>query len=140
MRSILQAVLFLAGLVPALALAQTELPSPRHFEGRIAYMKTLLDIKPEQQALWAKVEDAMRQGNTAARAVMEKSIAERDKMDALRRLELRAEMADAHSAGVKRFAEAFRPLYAALSDDQKKLADDLVARQGQRRMGMMRRG
>jgi protein CpxP len=37
------------------------------------------------------------------------------------------DVAQAHADGVKKLAATFSPLYASMSDDQKKMADDVFA-------------
>jgi hypothetical protein len=44
-------------------------------------------------------------------------------MNAVDDLKSYGEIAEAHAAGIKKFVEAFEPLYSSMSDDQKKAAD-----------------
>jgi len=130
----------LAMAVPAAAvLAQTQGqpqpprrgPSPetmtRLQDGRIAMIKEALKLNEAQLKLWAPVEEQMR----ATFAERQKSRAERgerrqqgaaeqrslpDRLDrASQRMAQRAER-------MKAYAEALRPLYATLTDDQKAVA------------------
>ena len=142
----------LAAAVPTLALAQTQPQqtptknenraraprlSPealqRLQDGRMAMIKETLKLNDAQLKLWAPVEAQMRAAATARqqaraeRAQMQQQGAQRpalpDRLDsASQRMAKRAEQ-------MKAFADAFKPFYAALSDDQKALAG-VVLREG----------
>jgi hypothetical protein len=100
----------------------------QHVEGRLAFLRTELKITPAQEPLWntfaetiranaQKMAGGMHQGGTMAQGAMpslperldrqEKSLAAR--LDALRAMK-----------------SALMPLYAAFSDEQKQLADQLI--------------
>jgi LTXXQ motif family protein len=107
-------------------------------DGRFAMIKETLKLNDAQLKLWAPVEAQMRASSTArqqARAEREQMrqqgaarAALPDRLDrASQRLAKRAEQ-------MKAFAEAFRPFYASLSDDQKALAG-VVLHQGHGRRG-----
>jgi hypothetical protein len=51
---------------------------------------------------------------------------------AVQRLEARAQFAGLRAQADQRFVDAFKPLYASLSADQKKAADELLTRHGHR--------
>ena len=102
----------------------------RHIEGHIAFLKAELRIRPDQEAAWSKVADAMRtdvaefeqfrqqhSSDTATRPTT-----------ALQHLEERAAHAALRAKGEQRFLDAFRPLYGQLSDAQKQTADELLGR------------
>jgi hypothetical protein len=97
-----------------------------HIEGHIAFLKAELRITPAQEALFAKVADAMR-------ADVADITAQRAKWDgrpptAVQELEARAGFAAERAKSEERFLGVFRPLYEALSAEQKLTADDLMAR------------
>ena len=100
----------------------------QHVEGRLAFLRTELKITPAQEPLWntfaetiranaQKMAGGMHQGGTMAQGAMpslperldwqEKSFAAR--LDALRAMK-----------------GALMPLYAAFSDEQKQIADQLI--------------
>ena len=106
----------------------------RHVEGRIAFLKAELKITETQLPLWNAVGAAMRANaktmmemsggmiGTSADAALPDKLAPREKaltarLDALRK-----------------YSAAVDPLYAALSDEQKKKADELMS--GPMGMGM----
>ena len=98
----------------------------RHVEGRLAFLKTELKITDTQLPLWNAVADAMRanaksMGDTAG-GMMGGSQTARlpDK------LAMREKMMTAHLEALRKFKAAVDPFYAALSDEQKKTADELL--------------
>lgn len=99
-----------------------------HVEGHIAFLKTELGITDAQAPLWDKVASAMRQDVAEMMAAMAQARAERQAPEtALARLETRARLSALRAEGEARFLAAFRPLYEALSDAQRKTADELFA-------------
>lgn len=102
----------------------------RHVEGRIAYAKAELNITDAQAPLWNKVADTMRQN---AKAMDDAMVAlKRDPnapaLSAVERLELRSKIAQIHAQGSQQLLVAFKPLYDAMSADQRKAADELLDR------------
>lgn len=108
--------------------AQWPLPS-RHLEGRIAFLRAELKITDAQQAEWERVAAVMR-----ANASQLDQLAQRRRavfaqpVSAVDALDQRATAAAEHATADKNFADAFKPLYASLSDEQKKTADELFSR------------
>jgi hypothetical protein len=150
----IMAMALLAAALPTLAIAQTaqnkqepgargrergqmERLSPearaRLQDGRIAMIKETLNLNDAQLKLFGPVEAQMRAAATARqqaraeREQMRQQGAERpalpDRLDrASQRMAQRAEQ-------MKAFADAFKPFYASLTDDQKALAG-VVLHQG----------
>lgn len=135
-------------------------PSPetraRLQDGRIAMVKAALKLTPEQEKLWAPVEEKIRanfaerqQRRDEWRAKREERRAERDKSKAEKltlperiekrsaRMAERATKLSERAAKTKEFAEVVKPLYASLSDEQKAVADHVLSRfvGGHRRHG-----
>jgi Spy/CpxP family protein refolding chaperone len=101
----------------------------RHIEGRIAYLKAELKITDAQAPQFAPVAEAMRDNAKTMGQAIEQRRAERGQpQSAVQRLETRAQLAALRADDSRRFLEAFKPLYASLSDDQKKAADELLSR------------
>jgi hypothetical protein len=112
---------------PAAVQAPAERPS--RIEGRIAFLKAELKITAAQEAGWAAVAEAMRENDRAMRAIMREARATRDRApSAIERLELRQRMSAGFSESTGRFLAAFGPVYQSMSDDQKRVADELVGR------------
>lgn len=111
----------------------------RHIEGRIAFLKAELKITDAQAPAFDKFAEAIRVSTKEAQALYEarkppappaagQAPVERPPLTALERIERRAEGAQVMAASSQRMLDAFKPLYASLTDDQKKTADELVAR------------
>ena len=111
---------------------QRERFSPtRHIEGRIAFLKTELKITDAQAPQFERVAQAMRDNAKAMEQAMGQMRGNRDQpSNAVQRLEMRAQFATLRAQSSQRFLDAFKPLYASLSDDQKKAADEMLARHG----------
>jgi protein CpxP len=112
---------------------------PSRIEGRLAFLKTELKITDAQQKQWETLADTMRQLDKARRARFEQIRAQRPqppapgaappaRPSALDQLQRRQTMAEQRAQDLKQFVVAFQPLYASLSDDQKKTADELFGR------------
>lgn len=104
-------------------------------DGRIAMIKGALKLNDTQLRLWAPVEEQMRSSFTARQQArserrerrLQGVKAERPSLpDRLDRVSKR--MAD-RAERMKAYAEAIRPFYASLTDDQKAVAG-VVLRQG----------
>ena len=115
--------------------AQQQAPRerPSRIEGRIAFLKTELKITDAQTAQWNTVADAMRKNDAAMRDLMRQARGEHRQgsaPNALDALAQRERFAEVRAEGARQFAAAFRPLYASLSDEQKRTADELLGRHG----------
>ncbi len=104
-------------------------------EARLAYLKTALKITGDQEGAWNAYADVRRKQARDASQRMEafrSKTAEAQKgpriqPTAIERLERRQGMLSAASTRLNETLAATRPLYAALSVDQKKVADELLA-------------
>jgi uncharacterized protein YhaN len=100
----------------------------RHIDGRIAFLKTELKITDAQAPQFDRVAQAMRQNAQAIDQARQQMHANRDQpKNAVERLETRTRFAALRAQSSQRFLDAFKPLYASLSDDQKKAADEMLA-------------
>jgi hypothetical protein len=110
-----------------------------HVEGRIAFLKAELKITDAQQPLWNPVADAIR-ANAKSMADMPHGMAMMSGGSCTlpEKLVAREKALSAHLDGIRTLRTAFDPLYAALSTDQKKTADNLmIGPMGIMGMGMM---
>lgn len=106
-------------------------PSER-IEARLAYLKTALKITDAQLPQWEAFANTLRKH---ARAMDERIEARRSQMQAQRetrptaieRLERRQERLATASARLHETLAAAKPLYAALTQEQQKIADELLA-------------
>jgi hypothetical protein len=105
----------------------------RHVEGRLAFLKTELKLTDAQLPLWNAVADAMR-ANAKTMGEMADGMMDGSQTATLPdKLAMREKMMAAHLEALRKFKAAVDPLYAALSDEQKKTADELLTGP----MGMM---
>ena len=91
-----------------------------HVEGWIAFLKTELKITDAQLALWNPVAEAMRANAKTGMSMMD-GMGSGTLPD---RLAAREKMMAAHLDALRKFKSAVDPLYATLTDDQKKTADE----------------
>jgi hypothetical protein len=118
----------------------SRLPSER-VEARLAYLKTALKITDAQQPQWDAFADTLRK---QARAADERMKAHRAQTaegrkgtppTAIERMERAQTRLAASSTRLNETLAAAKPLYAALSPEQQKVADELLAPRGHRGPG-----
>ena len=99
----------------------------RHVEGRLAFLKTELKITPAQEPQWTKFADTVRSSVKTAPAAMPPMMQGGAQAPTAPDLLGRYEKAlTSRLEMVHELKGAFDPLYAVLSDDQKKSADELL--------------
>lgn len=96
-------------------------------ESHIKDLHAQLQITPAEEAQWTAVAKTMRDSAIETDKVIAKREALVNSASAVDNLNAYGEIAQAHADGVKRLAAVFAPLYASMSDDQKKVADALFA-------------
>src|SRR5579871_596749 len=96
-----------------------------HVEGRLAFLKAELKITDAQMPLWDKFATAVRDNSKAISEVVEDQRTAAATARLPDRLALREKLLRAQLAAVQRLKAAADPLYAALSPEQKKTADEL---------------
>jgi LTXXQ motif family protein len=99
-----------------------------HMDGRLAYLKAELKITPEQESLWNDYATAVKDN---AKTIGERCTAmmaqDDDKMPSLpERLDDHEQFMMARLDALRSVGKALKPLYAALSDEQKQLADQFI--------------
>lgn len=96
----------------------------KHIEGRLAFLKAEIKITPAQEAQWTKFADVVRATAKTAQAggpMGSKPATAPERMGNYEKhLATRLET-------VRAVRAAFDPLYNSLSDEQKKIADELMA-------------
>jgi hypothetical protein len=98
-----------------------------HVEGRLAFLKTELKITDAQLPLWNGVADAIRANAKSMGETMSGGMMGSSQTAALPdKLALREKMMTAHLEALRKYRAAVDPFYAALSDEQKKTADELL--------------
>lgn len=108
-----------------------------HVEGRLAFLKTELKITDAQAPQWNKFAAAVRSVAQSMKAMHEQMMQSGQMQGGAQpapvRLERYERMLNARLEAVRTVKAAFDPLYASLSDEQKRTADELLANQ----MGVM---
>jgi protein CpxP len=94
-------------------------------EARIQDMHAKLSITAAQEDQWKQVAQVMRDNQNAIEPLVQGRTTKAKTMSAVDDLRSYAQIADAHAEGIKKFTTAFEPLYAGMSDAQKKEADAL---------------
>jgi LTXXQ motif family protein len=133
-----------AAALPSPVFAQPVAPQaerqdrPSRVEGRIAFLRTELQITDAQAQLWDAVANALRENDRTMRESLAQRPARDASITAIERLERRQKFAELQVASTARLRNALTPLYAAMSDVQKKNADQLLAGPPHGRMGHRR--
>ena len=99
-----------------------------HIEGRLAFLKAELNITPEQEALWKDYANAVRDNaksmsGRCTSLMGDSGASEKSLPD---RLDAQEQFVAARLDALRATNKALKPLYQALSDAQKKLADQLI--------------
>lgn len=98
----------------------------QHIEGRIAYLKAELGITEAQLPQWNAFAGAMREGAKSMQAAMTANMGADMPATAPARSDAMIAMMTARLETMKKTSEAGKALYAALTDAQKKSADELM--------------
>ena len=128
------------GGMPVMGMMQMMNSMAGHVEGRIAFLKTELKITDAQMPLWNAVADAIRAApkDMSGMPCMSMIMMQQQSSSLPEKLTARDKTMAAHLEAFRKFNAAVEPLYAALSDEQKKTADQLlVGPMGVMGMGMM---
>jgi hypothetical protein len=138
--------MLLAASLPAALCAQAQQPpAPAHArlsadtiarlqDGRFAMIKESLKLNDAQLKLWSPVEAQMRAAATARAQRREERIKQREQglatppLSLPDRLELASKRIAERAQRMQALAEAFKPFYASLSEEQKATADVLLRR------------
>ena len=99
-----------------------------HIEGRIAFYKAELGITDAQLPQWNALADALRGSAKSMRTAMASMMQAGMPTTAPARMEAMVQMMSARLDAMKATLAAEKSLYAVLSDEQKKTADELIAR------------
>jgi hypothetical protein len=104
-----------------------------HVEGRVAFLKAELKITDAQLPQWNGFAQAVRDNATAMQGMQGGMMAMNQAATLPDKLAAREKMMSARLEAVSKLRAAAEPLYAALSADQKKTADEIMVSP----MGMM---
>jgi hypothetical protein len=108
-----------------------------HVEGQIAFYKAELHITDAQLPQWNAFADALRGNAATLQAAMQEGMQMSGSAAAPEQMERRITMMSTQLDAMKAMLAVAKPLYAVLTDEQKKTADELM---GEHLMGMRARG
>lgn len=95
-------------------------------EGRIAGLKTELKITDAQAAAWDHFAEALRGTAKSMNGMYQQMMQPGATATLPARLARQEAMLSAHLSSVKTLKEALEPVYASFSDEQKKIADQIM--------------
>jgi protein CpxP len=96
-------------------------------EKHIKDLHGTLGITPAEEPQWNKVAETMRENATELDRAIDKRDASVANATAIDNLSSYGDIVQAHANGIKKLASAFSGLYSAMSDDQKKVADEVFS-------------
>jgi len=109
----------------------------RHTEGILAFYKAELRITDAQTAPWNTFADAVRTHVKSLREAMQRAATQRPTATATEQLDQRVALLSAQLDATKAVAAAGKALYAALTPEQRKLADAFMGDHLRGMRGMM---
>lgn len=95
-------------------------------EGRLAYLKGELNITADQTAAWDAYASAVKARVDSMKGMHQSMMSAMGEGTAIERMDARISGMEAMLAAMKELKPATEALYSALTDDQKKMADDLI--------------
>jgi hypothetical protein len=99
----------------------------KHLEGRLAFLRAEIGITDAQASGWNTFADAVRKASKDMMASMPMMGQKPADGGWLANLERHEKMMASHLESLRAIRTAAQPLYASLSDDQKRIADELMA-------------
>jgi protein CpxP len=112
------------------AMANTDAKRDDAVEKHIKVLHGQLKITPAEESQWTAVAETMRENAKNLDRAIDKRDANMATATAVDDLNAYADIAQAHANGVKKLASAFSGLYSAMSDAQKKEADEVFSHRG----------
>jgi periplasmic protein CpxP/Spy len=107
-------------------------------EQRIMDLHARLQITPDEQALWDKFAQVMRDNAQQMRQSAGERASRLKEMNASDNMQSYAQLAMLHAQDLQNLSAAFQPLYASLSQDQQRAADTMFRDVAMRRAGNRR--
>ena len=112
------------------AMTKSDAKRDMNTEKHIKDLHTKLKITAAEETQWAAVAKTMRDSAGELDQVVDKRQAMIATATAIDDLNAYGDIAQAHADSVKKLSTAFSPLYAAMSDAQKKIADEVFTQRG----------
>ena len=120
----------MSGQMPMMGIMQTMMNGmqmmARHVDGRIAFLKTELKITDSQLPQWNAFAQAMRDNGAAMQGMQGMMMGMSQDGKFPDKLAAQEKMLSDRLEAIRKLKAAADPLYAVLSDDQKKTADELM--------------
>jgi hypothetical protein len=110
--------------------AGTDGPASMFAEGRVAFLKAELAITDAQKGVWDAYADALKRNLASMQGMRETMRTVFEAKTPVERLDAHIAAMDTRLAALKDIKPALVNLYAALSADQKKKADELLTGMG----------
>lgn len=114
---------------PKTSAPKTMSPADR-VEKHITDLHAQLHITPAQQTEWDQFAQVMRENAASMSKAMEQRRSTFDTMNAADNMQSYAQIAQQHADNMQKLSTTFKALYAVMSDDQKKNADEVFRSHG----------
>jgi periplasmic protein CpxP/Spy len=105
-------------------------------ERHIKDLHAKLKITPAEESQWVSVAQTMRDNANDLDKAIEKRQAIVSNGTAIDDLNAYGEIVQAHADAIKKLSAVFASLYASMSDDQKKVADEVFAQRAGKKIAM----
>ena len=99
-------------------------------EKHIKDLRGKLKITPAEESQWNVVAETMRENAQDLDRAIDRRDASIGSATAINNLNSYADIAQVHANNVKKLASAFSGLYSAMSEDQRKEADEVFSHRG----------
>ncbi len=119
------AVVFIVGSLAAAVPVLAQDKGENGLDSRISELHQKLQISADQEKKWQEVAKVMRHNAEASRSLVIERRKDEATMTAVADLNAYADIAEAHAKHVRKLAHVFADLYNSMSDDQKKVADQV---------------
>jgi protein CpxP len=111
-------------------MANSDVKRDAAVEKHINELHATLKVTSAQETQWNEVASTMRENAKDLDQAIDKRNAKAATATAIDDLNAYAKIAQAHANGVKKLSSAFSGLYSAMSDEQKKTADEVFSHHG----------
>jgi periplasmic protein CpxP/Spy len=115
---------------PNPAIANADAKRDAEVEKHIKDLRNKLKITAAEESQWTVVAEAMRDNAQNLDRAIDRRDASVTSATAIDNLNSYADIAQVHATNVKKLASAFSGLYSAMSDDQRKEADEVFSHRG----------
>lgn len=118
------------GDCPMMGMMMGSSEMPAFGEGRIAFLKAELAITPSQQAQWDTYSAALKKNFATMQGMRQGMMTAFEGKTPVERLEAHVAAMEARLAALKEIKPALVALYAALTEEQKRKADQILTGMG----------